>query len=57
MATHYAKIVVIGPFNAGKTQFINTASEIATVQTERCVNDQTRRRLGRNWRTRLLEAV
>lgn len=29
------KIVIAGPFAAGKTQFINTVSEIKTVQTER----------------------
>ena len=29
------KIVVAGPFAAGKTQFINTVSEIKTVKTER----------------------
>ncbi|ADC89120.1 small GTP-binding protein [Thermocrinis albus DSM 14484] len=29
------KVVVAGPFAAGKTQFINTVSEIKTVQTER----------------------
>ncbi|MCS7284346.1 MAG: ATP/GTP-binding protein [Hydrogenobacter thermophilus] len=29
------KIVVAGPFAAGKTQFINTVSEIKTVSTER----------------------
>ncbi|MCS7277413.1 MAG: ATP/GTP-binding protein [Aquificaceae bacterium] len=29
------KIVVAGPFAAGKTQFINTISEIDTVKTER----------------------
>ncbi len=29
------KIVVAGPFAAGKTQFINTVSEIKTVRTER----------------------
>ncbi len=29
------KIVVAGPFAAGKTQFINTVSEIKTVTTER----------------------
>ncbi len=29
------KIVVAGPFAAGKTQFINTVSEIKTVATER----------------------
>jgi len=29
------KIVIAGPFAAGKTQFINTVSEIKTVSTER----------------------
>lgn len=29
------KIVIAGPFAAGKTQFINTVSEIKTVKTER----------------------
>ena len=29
------KIVVAGPFSAGKTSFINTVSEIKTVKTER----------------------
>jgi len=29
------KVVVAGPFAAGKTQFINTVSEIKTVKTER----------------------
>ncbi|MEN3033829.1 MAG: ATP/GTP-binding protein [Aquificaceae bacterium] len=29
------KIVIAGPFSAGKTQFINTVSEIKTVKTER----------------------
>ncbi|MFN3813053.1 MAG: GTP-binding protein [Aquificaceae bacterium] len=29
------KIVIAGPFAAGKTQFINTVSEIKTVRTER----------------------
>ncbi|WP_457638569.1 GTP-binding protein [Persephonella sp.] len=28
------KIVIAGPYAAGKTQFINTVSEISTVQTE-----------------------
>ncbi|MCS7262789.1 MAG: ATP/GTP-binding protein [Aquificaceae bacterium] len=31
------KIVISGPFAAGKTQFINTISEIQTVRTERKV--------------------
>jgi small GTP-binding protein len=29
------KVLITGPFAAGKTQFINTVSEIKTVQTER----------------------
>jgi hypothetical protein len=29
------KVVIAGPFAAGKTQFINTVSEIKTVRTER----------------------
>ena len=29
------KIVVTGPFSAGKTQFIQTISEIDVVETER----------------------
>lgn len=36
------KIVIGGAFNAGKTQFVTTISEIATVQTERRVTDETR---------------
>ncbi|GAB6071954.1 ATP/GTP-binding protein [Venenivibrio stagnispumantis] len=34
MAEKKIKIVVSGPFAAGKTQFINTISEIETVKTE-----------------------
>ncbi|RMH05049.1 MAG: GTP-binding protein [Aquificota bacterium] len=34
------KIVVAGPFAAGKTQFINTVSEIKTVKTERRITSQ-----------------
>jgi signal recognition particle receptor subunit beta len=36
------KIVVTGPFNAGKTTFITTISEVAIVGTEREVTDETR---------------
>ena len=36
------KMVVTGPFAAGKTQFISTISEIAVVHTERKVSDETR---------------
>ncbi len=35
------KIVVAGPYGAGKTRFINTASEIETVSTEVDLPDQT----------------
>ena len=35
------KIVVAGPFAAGKTQFINTVSEIKTVATERRTSGAT----------------
>ncbi len=35
------KIVVAGPFAAGKTQFINTVSEIKTVTTERKTTSAT----------------
>lgn len=37
------KIVVAGPFAAGKTQFINTVSEIKTVLTERRTQSLTER--------------
>lgn len=37
------KIVVTGPFSAGKTTFIRTISEIAIVSTERAISDATRR--------------
>ncbi len=33
------KIVVTGPFNAGKTQFIRSISEIDVVSTERMITD------------------
>ncbi len=36
------KIVVTGPFSAGKTTFIKTISEIAIVSTERAISDHTR---------------
>lgn len=35
------KIVVTGPFNAGKTTFIKTISEIAVVSTERQITDNS----------------
>ncbi len=36
------KMVVTGPFNAGKTSFIGAVSEIPVVHTERKVSDTTR---------------
>ncbi len=36
------KMVVTGPFAAGKTEFIQTISEIAVVSTERQISDFTR---------------
>lgn len=37
------KMVITGPFAAGKTQFIGSISEIAVVSTERKVTDDSRR--------------
>jgi len=37
------KMVVTGPFNAGKTEFIRTVSEIDVVSTERKITDVTSR--------------
>lgn len=37
------KIVVTGPFSAGKTTFIKSVSEISIVSTERSISDSTRR--------------
>ena len=36
------KMVVTGPFSAGKTEFIRTISEIDIVSTERKVTDETK---------------
>lgn len=35
------KMVVTGPFNAGKTEFISSVSEIEVVSTERRITDET----------------
>jgi small GTP-binding protein len=35
------KMVVTGPFNAGKTEFISSVSEIDVVSTERKISDET----------------
>lgn len=37
------KMVVTGPFNAGKTEFIQSVSEIEIVSTERRISDETSR--------------
>jgi small GTP-binding protein len=37
------KMVVTGPFNAGKTQFIRTISEIDVVSTERKISSESER--------------
>jgi len=36
------KIVITGPFNAGKTEFIRSVSEIEVVSTERAISDDTK---------------
>ena len=33
------KIVITGPFNVGKTEFVRTISDIPIVSTERCITD------------------
>lgn len=35
------KMVITGPFNAGKTEFISSVSEIEVVSTERRISDET----------------
>jgi small GTP-binding protein len=35
------KMVITGPFNAGKTEFIGSVSEIDVVSTERKISDET----------------
>ena len=39
---HAVKMVITGPFNAGKTEFIKSISEIDVVSTERQITDATR---------------
>ncbi len=39
------KVVVTGPFGAGKTQFINTISEIDVVTTERRISVPEQRKI------------
>ena len=38
MQTQTVKIVVTGPFNAGKTEFIRSVSEIDVVSTEKRIS-------------------
>lgn len=40
---HTVKIVVTGPFNAGKTEFIRTVSEIDVVSTEKKITNESER--------------
>jgi uncharacterized protein len=41
-STRTVKVVVTGPFGAGKTTFIQTISEITVLSTERKISDHTR---------------
>src|ERR687884_1684808 len=41
---HAVKIVVTGPFSAGKTTLIRTISEITVLSTEKDISDETRSR-------------
>jgi small GTP-binding protein len=43
--TRILKIVITGPFNAGKTQFIKTASEIKVASTERRLSTADERKI------------
>lgn len=43
-ASRPLKIVVTGPFAAGKTSLIQTISEVAVIGTERTITDETRER-------------
>jgi hypothetical protein len=43
MTMQTVKMVVTGPFNAGKTEFIRSVSEIDVVSTERKITDETSR--------------
>ena len=42
MAARPLKVVITGPFSAGKTTLIQTISEVAIVGTERAVSDESR---------------
>lgn len=43
MQTTTVKMVITGPFNAGKTQFVQTISEIDVVSTERAISSEEER--------------
>ncbi len=43
MQTTTVKMVITGPFNAGKTQFVQTISEIDVVATERAISTEEER--------------
>lgn len=43
MQTTTVKMVITGPFNAGKTQFVQTISEIDVVATERAISNEEER--------------
>lgn len=40
MDTQTVKIVITGPFNSGKTEFVGSISEIEVVQTERAITSK-----------------
>jgi len=40
MQTTTVKMVITGPFNAGKTEFVGSISEIDVVQTERAISSE-----------------
>jgi signal recognition particle receptor subunit beta len=43
MGMQTLKMVVTGPFNAGKTEFIQSVSEIDVVSTERKISSEIER--------------
>ncbi len=43
MQTQTVKMVITGPFNAGKTQFVRSISEIDVVSTERAISTEAER--------------
>ena len=43
MQTQTVKMVVTGPFNSGKTEFVQSISEIDVVSTERAISSEAER--------------